>query len=107
MMDQRVMEPRLPCCAGLDTANSTYTAGKEALNEHWWPLHTRSWAQEMVGKDPNYFSRWANTQEPDYLYIGCADSRVPVRPLFCDTPLGHAVVSSALHNCRLFTTWRQ
>ena len=34
----------------------------------------------MVGKDPEYFSRWGNSQEPDFLYIGCADSRVPVRP---------------------------
>lgn len=40
----------------------------------------RAWASEEQAKDPNYFSKWANTQAPDYLFIGCADSRVPVRP---------------------------
>ncbi len=36
----------------------------------------KQWAAEVVEKDPNYFSRLA-IQRPDYLWIGCADSRVP------------------------------
>jgi carbonic anhydrase len=40
--------------------------------------HNREWAQAMVARDPEYFARRAQNQEPHFLYIGCADSRVPV-----------------------------
>ncbi|MDB4353807.1 carbonic anhydrase [Akkermansiaceae bacterium] len=36
-----------------------------------------NWADEVVAGDPDYFSRLAETQKPKYLWIGCADSRVP------------------------------
>eukprot|EP00955_Chlamydomonas_euryale_P083178 363807-Chlamydomonas_euryale.AAC.8 len=46
------------------------------------PLHDRlahrTWAAEQVAKDPTYFSRLQAQQAPEYLWIGCADSRVPV-----------------------------
>jgi len=35
------------------------------------------WARQRVANDPNYFSRLAAQQSPDYLWIGCSDSRVP------------------------------
>jgi len=35
------------------------------------------WATAMVGRDPDYFARLANQQRPHYLWIGCADSRLP------------------------------
>ncbi|MDQ6992058.1 MAG: carbonic anhydrase [Mariprofundus sp.] len=34
------------------------------------------WAEEQVQADPDYFIRAAQTQEPEVLWIGCADSRV-------------------------------
>lgn len=37
----------------------------------------RSWARERVEQDHDYFTRLSNLQAPDYLWIGCADSRVP------------------------------
>jgi carbonic anhydrase len=37
----------------------------------------RRWARERVESDPDYFRRLAALQNPDYLWIGCADSRVP------------------------------
>lgn len=37
----------------------------------------RRWAADAVAADPTYFSRMAEGQQPLYLYIGCADSRVP------------------------------
>lgn len=36
----------------------------------------RKWAAEQVKADPNFFANLANNQDPDYLYIGCSDSRV-------------------------------
>jgi carbonic anhydrase len=37
----------------------------------------KQWAKEVVQEDPEYFSRLVNVQKPDFLWIGCADSRVP------------------------------
>ena len=37
----------------------------------------RVWASQHLADDPGYFRRLANLQRPDYLWIGCADSRVP------------------------------
>src|ERR1700754_215146 len=40
-------------------------------------LENKAWAQEMVEDDPEYFSRLAKLQTPEFLWIGCSDSRVP------------------------------
>jgi carbonic anhydrase len=37
----------------------------------------REWAAEMTRQDPQYFSRLAHQQAPEYLWVGCSDSRVP------------------------------
>ena len=37
----------------------------------------RAWAGSMARQDAGYFPRLAAQQEPRYLWIGCADSRVP------------------------------
>ncbi len=37
----------------------------------------RIWASRHLESDPDYFRRLAGLQTPDYLWIGCADSRVP------------------------------
>ncbi len=37
----------------------------------------RQWAARMRERDPEFFSRLAHQQAPRYLWIGCADSRVP------------------------------
>ncbi len=36
-----------------------------------------AWAAERTATDPGYFSRLAGLQSPRFLWIGCADSRVP------------------------------
>lgn len=36
----------------------------------------REWAAEMLSLDPDYFKRTEASQEPHFLFIGCADSRV-------------------------------
>jgi carbonic anhydrase len=41
-------------------------------------LHdNKGWAARKVKKDPQYFERLVNIQKPDFLWIGCSDSRVP------------------------------
>lgn len=39
------------------------------------------WAEDIKQKDPEYFSTLAKQQTPEYLWIGCSDSRVPANQL--------------------------
>ncbi|WP_193187467.1 carbonate dehydratase [Nisaea sediminum] len=39
--------------------------------------HNVRWATEKREEDPNYFRRLSALQRPEYLWIGCSDSRVP------------------------------
>lgn len=40
-------------------------------------LENKAWAQSRKDIDEDYFSKLAKDQKPQYLWIGCADSRVP------------------------------
>jgi len=40
-------------------------------------LENKAWAQEKKLREPQYFGRLAADQKPEFLWIGCADSRVP------------------------------
>lgn len=37
----------------------------------------KHWREAVVAQDPNFFKKQANGQAPPYLWVGCADSRVP------------------------------
>src|ERR1700712_15842 len=39
--------------------------------------NNRHWAERKVAADPGFFKRLAGQQAPEYLWIGCADSRGP------------------------------
>jgi carbonic anhydrase len=41
----------------------------------------RRWASQMTQQDPEFFSRLSNQQAPEYLWIGCSDSRVPANEI--------------------------
>ncbi len=41
----------------------------------------KTWASEMVHKDPAYFRQLALLQTPEFLWIGCSDSRVPANQI--------------------------
>jgi carbonic anhydrase len=43
--------------------------------------NNRVWAAEAVREDPAFFSRLAHQQAPEYLWIGCSDSRVPANQI--------------------------
>lgn len=40
-------------------------------------LENKAWALDVEERDPNYFQQLARGQTPEFLWIGCADSRVP------------------------------
>ncbi len=66
----------------------------------------REWAASMVAKDENFFTALTKQQAPEYLWIGCSDSRVPANELlglapgelFVHRNIANVVVHSDL-NC--------
>ncbi|MFN7326469.1 MAG: carbonate dehydratase [Chitinophagales bacterium] len=40
-------------------------------------LENKAWAKEILETDPDFFNRLKDQQSPEYLWIGCSDSRVP------------------------------
>jgi carbonic anhydrase len=44
-------------------------------------LENKAWAREKIKDDPNYFKHLAQIQSPDFLWIGCSDSRVPANEI--------------------------
>jgi carbonic anhydrase len=46
----------------------------------------KAWAAEQLSKDPMYFKNLLPAQRPEYLWIGCSDSRVPAETITGSTP---------------------
>jgi carbonic anhydrase len=43
--------------------------------------NNQAWAAERVKRDPAFFTRLAAQQAPEFLWIGCSDSRVPANEI--------------------------
>ena len=43
--------------------------------------NNRAWAERKVSVDPGFFNRLEHQQAPEYLWIGCSDSRVPANEI--------------------------
>ncbi len=43
--------------------------------------NNRAWASQIEQDDPGFFGRLAKQQEPNFLWIGCSDSRVPANQI--------------------------
>ena len=41
----------------------------------------KKWAEKVKGSDPDFFLNLAKQQNPEYLWIGCSDSRVPANQI--------------------------
>ena len=46
----------------------------------------RQWSTRVCAEDPDFFARLANQQAPEYLWIGCSDSRVPANQIIGMAP---------------------
>ena len=68
--------------------------------------NNRIWAQQIREQDPEFFTHLAANQSPEYLWIGCSDSRVPANQivgmgpgeLFVHRNIGNVVIQTDL-NC--------
>jgi carbonic anhydrase len=43
--------------------------------------HNRAWAEQMVSEKPSFFTDLIAQQSPQYMWIGCSDSRVPANQI--------------------------
>ena len=43
--------------------------------------NNREWAQKTLSEDPEFFDKLSQQQSPEYLWIGCSDSRVPANQI--------------------------
>ena len=57
----------------------------------------RGWADRIKERDPEFFTRLSKQQEPEILWIGCADSRVPANQII-DLPPGEVFVHRNIAN---------
>ena len=48
--------------------------------------NNRAWVEARMKQDPHFFERMAYAQNPDYLYIGCSDSRVSAEEMMGLSP---------------------
>jgi carbonic anhydrase len=66
--------------------------------------NNRRWAEEQLRADPEFFTRLAREQRPDFLYIGCSDSRVPANQIMGLAPgdvFVHRNVANLVNNVDL------
>lgn len=49
-------------------------------------LENKAWAQERLEEDPDFFKRLSSLQTPEFLWIGCSDSRVPANEITGTAP---------------------
>ncbi len=69
---------------------------------HQLLTYNRSWAAARVAEDAEYFERMARSQRPDFLFIGCSDSRVSAQEL-TGTHLGEMFVHRNIANLVVHT----
>lgn len=64
--------------------------------------NNRDWAKRMTSHDPDFFQTLAAQQTPTYLWIGCADSRVPANEIIGLLP-GEVFVQRNIANLVIHT----
>ncbi|MCB1772320.1 MAG: carbonate dehydratase [Gammaproteobacteria bacterium] len=64
--------------------------------------NNRAWANGIKRSDPDFFARLAHQQSPRYLWIGCADSRVPANQIV-GLPPGEVFVHRNIANVVVHT----
>lgn len=64
--------------------------------------NNKDWVAKSLEKDPEFFTRLANGQQPPILWIGCSDSRVPANEIIGAQP-GEVFVHRNIANMVLHT----
>jgi carbonic anhydrase len=64
----------------MDTSKSTGLKAEDLF------ARNRAWAASMIAENPDFFKSLASQQSPEYLWIGCSDSRVPANELLGMAP---------------------
>jgi carbonic anhydrase len=67
--------------------------------------NNQAWSERMHAENPDFFARLINQQSPEYLWIGCSDSRVPANQIiglapgevFVHRNIGNVVVHTDLN----------
>ena len=62
----------------------------------------KKWVAETTAADPGFFARFADGQQPNYLFIGCSDSRVSAN-VICQTGPGEMFVHRNIANLVVHT----
>jgi len=65
-------------------------------------LENKAWAQERLSIDKDYFKRLSQIQTPEFLWIGCSDSRVPANEI-TNTEPGEVFVHRNVANLVIHT----
>lgn len=60
-----------------------FCTGKENLMSNFEKImqNNKDWAAKSIEKEPTFFSKLVGIQTPKYLWLGCADSRVPANEI--------------------------
>ncbi|MFI4955099.1 MAG: carbonic anhydrase, partial [Gammaproteobacteria bacterium] len=64
--------------------------------------NNRQWSASVLEHDPHFFERLAERQTPKYLWLGCADSRVPANEILGLLP-GEVFVHRNIANLMVHT----
>ena len=65
-------------------------------------LENKAWAKEKLALDPAYFNKLSDIQTPEFLWIGCSDSRVPANEI-TNTQPGEIFVHRNIANMVIHT----
>ena len=69
--------------------------------------NNKKWIEEKLGKDADFFKKLAEGQSPEYLYIGCSDSRVTAEELMGVNPgevFVHRNIANVVNNLDMNST---
>lgn len=73
---------------GIPNMENDIESLKKEMSESYQKLlrNNQEWVEEKTAEDPEFFSRHAEGQRPQTLFIGCSDSRVPVNVITKTNP---------------------
>jgi len=64
--------------------------------------NNKKWAEDIRSSDPDFFKKLSKSQSPEYLWIGCSDSRVPANQII-DLQAGEVFVHRNIANVIVHT----